>query len=143
MPGPAPKRSETRRRTNEPAIPIVKTPGAAASQPPLAIVKCHPLAAALYASLKDSPESKFFTPAAWQRARVASYVLSELLKNAGAKGISSMMYAAIQSDWKALLIDPAEQRRLGIEVQAASSEVDPNATRALATVTSLESRLSG
>ena len=33
--------------------------------------------------------------------------------------MSSMMYQALQADWRSLLIDPAELRRVGIEVRKA------------------------
>jgi hypothetical protein len=136
--GPAPKRSDQRRRTNKPATPVVKPPGAAAKAPELGLEGIHPLALAVYEALKDSTESRYFTPAVWQRARVNTYVLSKLLESSR---MSSQMYAAVQADWKDLLLSPAEQRRLGIEVQAA--EVDEDEEAADATVTSLVSRLGG
>ena len=37
---------------------------------------------------------------------------------------SAIMYSAIQDDWKSLLVDAGEQRRLGIEVQAAQVDED-------------------
>jgi hypothetical protein len=98
----------------------------------------HPLASGWYAALVVSPEARFFTPAVWERARVNVLVLSRLLRSSR---MSSQMYAAVQADWKSLLVDPAEQRRLGIEVQAAG--VDPAVERAAATVTDLRSRLGG
>ena len=105
--------------------------------PPLDLDEVHPLARELYESLQGSPEARFFTPAVWQRVRVHIAVLSKLL---GSGRMSSQMYAALQGDWKSLLVDPAEQRRLGIEVQAAA-EVDEDEERADATVTSLMTKL--
>lgn len=138
MPGPVPKRSEQRRRVNAPARPLVKPVGAAPA-PALGLDDAHPLAVELYEALKGSAEARFFTPAVWQRARVHVLVLSTLLRSSR---MSSQMYAALQGDWKSLLVDPAEQRRLGIEVQAVA-EVDVDAERADATVTSLMTKLGG
>lgn len=137
MPGPPPKRSEQRRRKNAPVRPILPVSGAAPKAPPLG-VEVHELASDWYESLAGSPESRFFTPAVWQRARIAALMLSRLILSSKP---SSMWYAAIQSDWRSLLVDPAEQRRLQIEVQEAVE--DPDAAHAAATVTDLTARLGG
>lgn len=78
--------------------------------------EAHALAVSWFEALKDGPEAKFYTAAMWQRARVVADMLSRLLLSARP---SSQMYAAIQADMKSLLVDAAELRRLGIEVQAA------------------------
>jgi hypothetical protein len=140
MPGPVPKRSEQRRRANKPARELVKPTGAAPA-PELAIEELHPLALSLFESLTKSVEARFYTEAVWQRVRVHCYVLSETLYANNGKAISSMMYTALQADWKSFLVDPAEQRRLGIEVQA--EQADPDADVADSTVSSLVNRLSG
>jgi len=115
MPGPAPKRSDQRRRRNKPTMPISKVEGAALSQPVLGL-EVHPLVADWYAALADGPEAQFYTPAMWQRARIVARMLDGVI-TAGRP--SSQMYAALQSDMKSLLVDAGELRRLGIEVQAA------------------------
>jgi hypothetical protein len=115
--GPAPKRENQRRRQNKPKRPVEKRPGGAAAAPELDLEEAHPLAAALFQALKNSPESAYLTSAAWQRARVSAHVLSTQL-NSGR--ISAVLYQAIQADWKALLIDAGELRRLGIEIQRAA-----------------------
>lgn len=141
MPGPPPKRSEHRRRANTPksqqTAALVKPEGAV-DAPPLDLTDVHPMAAALFESIAGSPEAQFFTPAVWQRARVHTLLLSNLLR---ADRPSANMYAALQSDWQALLISPAEQRRLGIEVQRVVADDDEAA--ADATVLDLKAKLSG
>lgn len=117
--GPVPKRSEQRRRTNAPAVPVSKIPGAAAAAPALG-VEVHPLVASWFAALERGPEARFYTPAVWQRARIVAVMLSKVLESGRP---SSQMYAALQSDMKSLLVDPGELRRLGIEVQAADEPV--------------------
>lgn len=139
MPGPAPKRSEHRRRANTPKSQepagLVKPVGAV-DAPELGIADVHPLAAALFGSIAASPEAQFFTPAVWERARVHTSLLSRLLNS---DRPSANMYAALQSDWQAMLISPAEQRRLGIEVQRVVEDADEDAAEA--TVHELAARL--
>jgi len=122
MPGPAPKRSDQRRRRNKPAIDISKVEGAAASQPELGL-EVHPLVADWYAALDEGPEAQFYTPAMWQRARIVARMLDGVI-TAGRP--SSQMYAALQADMKSLLVDAGELRRLGIEVQAAEAQPEGN-----------------
>lgn len=124
--GPAPKRESQRRRENKPERPIEHIDGAAPA-PPLDL-DVHPLAEAMYDALCSSMEAGYLTAASWQRARISAYVLSEQLNR---HEVSSVMYTALQQDWKALLIDPAEQRRLGIEVNRAP-EVDEDEVSAVA-----------
>lgn len=139
MPGPPPKRSEHRRRANTPksqeAAGLVKPVGAV-DAPELGLSDVHPVAQSLFDSIASSPEAQFFTPAVWQRARVHTHLLSRLLNS---DRPSAQMYAALQGDWQALLISPAEQRRLGIEVQRVVEDTDEDA--AAATVLSLAAKL--
>jgi len=135
-PGPPPKRAADRRRENKPARPVEHVDGAV-PPPELNLDTVHPLAADMYEALKASPESAYLTPVAWQRARMSAYVLSKQLLRG--EGVSSVMYAAIQQDWKALLIDPAELRRLSIEVRKAPTS-DPDADAAVARLDEFRSR---
>lgn len=132
MPGPAPKRSDQRRRVNKPRTPIVKVAGAAPA-PPLGMEGLHPLAVAWYESLPGSPEAAYYTPAIWQRARLTAFTLSGALFR---PSMSAPLWQALQNDMRDLLVSSAELRRLGIEVQASSGE-DPDAAHADATVTEL------
>lgn len=117
MPGPAPKRSDQRRRRNKPAIEISKVDGAAPEAPELGL-EVHQLVADWYAALALGAEAKFYTPAMWQRARIVARMLDGVITSGRP---SSQMYAALQSDMKSLLVDAGELRRLGIEVQAADA----------------------
>lgn len=128
MPGLPPKRSDQRRRQNKPRIPVEKVQGAAPAPPDLGLDDPHPLSLSLFEALKHSPESAYLTAAGWQRARISAKVLSDLL-NSGR--VTAGMYEAIQADWKALLIDAGELRRLGIEVQRAT-QVDAEEESAVA-----------
>lgn len=116
--GPAPKRSDQRRRQNVRQFELVAIPGAAVVAPTLG-VEAHPMAGAWFAALEHGPEAQFYTPAMWQRARIVAVMLSRLLESARP---SAQMWAALQTDMRGLLCDPAEMRRLGIEVQARISK---------------------
>lgn len=122
--GPIPKRPDQRRRRNAPAIPLVKVCGAASAPPPLAIEVC-PVVADWYASLADGPEARFYTPALWQRARLVAKMLDGVLTSGRP---SAQMYAALQADMRALLVDAGELRRLGIEVTASEPIVPATVT---------------
>lgn len=130
--GPAPKREGQRRRRNKPDTPVEHVAGAGAPEPPpLDLPNAHHLAVDLYDALRNSAEAAYLTPAAWQRARVSALVLSQQLASGKP---SAVMYSALQADWKALLIDAGELRRLGIEIGKAEA-VD---TDELAAVSALD-----
>lgn len=109
--GPIPKRSDKRlgHRSKAEMARITKIPGAAESVPALGF-EAHPMVADWYASLAEGAESAYYTPALWQRARIVAVMLSKLLESGRP---SSQMYAALQADMKALLVDAGELRRLG------------------------------
>lgn len=136
--GPAPKRDDQRRRQNKRARPTEHLDGAV-PPPDLDLESVHPLAADLYEALKASPEAAFLTPAAWQRARLMVHVLSKQMRRG--EGVSAVMYTAIQQDLRALLVDPAELRRLSIEVRKAPT-TDPDEDAAVAHLDDFRSRTS-
>ena len=109
MPGPVLKRSDQRRRRNKSALGLDKIIGAAESVPDLG-AEVNPMVADWYASLAEGAEAAYYTPALWQRARIVAVMLSKLLETGRP---SSQMYAALQGDMKALLVDAGELRRLG------------------------------
>ena len=129
--GPIGKRSDHRHGHRTKAENAVDQIFGAAPQPELGL-DVHELAESWYAALADSPESQYYTPAMWERARIVAQMLSGVLR---AGRPSSQMYAAIQSDMKSLLVDAGELRRLGIEVQSAESQP-------VAPVTDFRARLS-
>lgn len=123
MPGPVPKRSDQRRRRNAPAFGLDKVGGAAVAVPELDVEGLHPLVEDWYSSLAAGAEAPYYTPALWQRARIVAVMLSKVLESGRP---SSQMYAALQNDFKSLLVDAGELRRLGIEVQAGEVAADAN-----------------
>ena len=136
--GPPPNRSEQTRRRNKREIEPEQMLGAAAEPPEIDESLLHPLAVELFEIAKASPESQFFTPLVWRRFKVHLTLLSTLLDSGSP---SATMYAALQSDWRDFLISPADQRRLGIEIQKAAADEDEEA--ADATILALHGRISG
>lgn len=127
MPGPPPKRSEHRRRSNTPAtqeMSGVDRSGVAAEAPELGF-EAHPLVESLYASLPDSIEGKFYSAADWQRVRLELWYLNELLMAGKTPG--AMAWSAMQTAMSALLISPADKRRVGIELQRRKVDADEDA----------------
>lgn len=141
MPGPAPKKASQRRRANKPksygaSDPVIA--GQAVPAPDLGITDCHPMVADLYESLVGSVEGKFFSAADWQRARLECLYIHKTLQreNPGAQA-----WAAIQTGLGALLVSPAEKRRVGIELN--KSTVDPDEDAAVASLDEYRRQLGG
>lgn len=79
--GPAPKRTEQRRRTNAPPVPVDKAPAGAkgAVKAPAANRKWHPVARRWYESLSKSGQSKFYEASDWAAAWVIAESMSREL----------------------------------------------------------------
>ena len=138
--GPVPNRSDQRRRTNKPEVPIVSASSGsvAASQPP-ADESWHRLAVDWYRALAVSGQSEFFQASDWAQAQVWAHLLSvELLKDKP----SAMMIAAWASGAGELLTTEGARRRMRIELERAKPS-DPGEDHADATVTDLTARIGG
>jgi hypothetical protein len=111
MPGPVPKRSEQRRRRNKPVRePVTPAVGAALAPDLPGRDELHPQAVALWDALVVGVEAQFYTAAVWSRAVIHVHVFDRWLRG----DRKAALYKALQADWKSLLVDVAEQRRLGI-----------------------------
>lgn len=108
--GPAPTRSEERRRTQPPAIPVIKTGPEDMARMPFAIdlsprpperdrisENWHPLALELWEALQRSPESMWITSAGWAAARIMCEQLSRELKPQ-VVGITEGQYVDVDPD---------------------------------------------
>jgi hypothetical protein len=155
--GPVPKRSEQRRRTNEPVIPIAKADGAGRVTVPAADRSWHPVALRWYRSLAKSGQARWYEPSDWAVAYLVAESMSrDLLEQvvgviqqgpqAGEivreriplKGASLSAYLRAFS---VLLVTEGDRRRVQVELQR--PEADPDDARVDATVTDLRSRLAG
>lgn len=128
--GPAPKRTDQRRRANKPEIPVASAPASGKAEMPPPDDGWHPLARDMYASLKDSGQSAFFEPSDWQAARLAAEATSRLLYS---DRFSAVLLAAVNSMWSGLLMTEADRRRLRIELEKPKAD-----TAAAAAVTDLD-----
>ena len=74
MPGPAPKPPSKRRRYNRPksygAADPVTAPAAAIQVRELGIENPHPLVAAMWDTVRESVEARFYSDADWERLRM-------------------------------------------------------------------------
>src|SRR5688500_1345345 len=113
MPGPAPKRSEVRRRRNKQDIDRVQVAGVV-EPPELGVEDAHPLAVDLYEALKESGQARWYEPTDWARARLLVWSLSKMLDSGRP---SAMLLAALQKDMDALLVSEAERRRVRMEIE--------------------------
>jgi hypothetical protein len=113
MPGPAPKRSDQRRRRNKVDIDKVELDGLV-SVPELGIDRVRPMVADFYRSLAESGQARYFEPSDWQRARLMCWSLDKMLKSGKP---SAMLLAALQKDMDALLVSEPERRRVHMEIE--------------------------
>lgn len=151
--GPVPKRSDQRRRTNEPERPITKAPASAGhATAPEADDGWHPVASAWYKSLAKSGQSTFYEPSDWATAFLIAESMSrdlsdqfvgftdsgETLKESiPLKGASLSAYLKAMGN---LLVTEGDRRRLAIELEK-PKPADPDVARAAATVTDIRTRL--
>lgn len=166
--GPVPKPAETRRRVNKPAIPVKKAPrGAPKPKPDAAAAavdkvwtpkradpKWHVIARDWYESLSLSGQSEFYEPSDWMTAYLMADSMSRDLKpqfvGFTEKGdiltepipMKGSSLAAYLKGMGNLLVTEGDRRRMSVDLRK-GKEADPDAERALATVTQLRARRSG
>jgi hypothetical protein len=126
MPGPLPKRASQRRRANKPksygaSEPTVIEPVSPEAQPELGF-EAHPLIGDLWSALGSSGEAQFYSAADWQRARLELFYGNRLVS--GGRSPGAQAWATFQAGLTALLVSPAEKRRLGIEARPPSQDAD-------------------
>lgn len=130
--GPAPKRSDQRRRTNEPAAgPAVKVDAGAPFRPRAANRKWHPIARQWYEALGKSGQSAFYVASDWALAYAIAESMSREYKprpvtlGKGEFAETVLMdlpvsASALQSWLKGasmLLCTEGDRRRVAIELQ--------------------------
>lgn len=135
--GPAPKRSDQRRRENKPEIPVATAAASREVKPPSADRAWHPIARGMFESLARSGQAAFFEPSDWQTARLAAESTSRLLK---AERFSAVLLSAVDSMWSKLLMTEADRRRLRIELERPKE--DTAATSAVSFLDDARKRLS-
>jgi hypothetical protein len=132
MPGPPPKRSAQRRRRNKPKSYGAASPLAfdAAEAPEALGFEAHNLIEGLWSALRESVEGQFYSAADWQRVRLELWFGHQLVSGGRAPGAQA--WSTFQSGLQALLVSPAEKRRLGID--ARPTVVDNDELAAVASI---------
>lgn len=141
--GPIPKRSDVRRRTNEPEGGIDSAPGADEVLIPAPHEGWHPIASEWYASLAESGQSDFYEPSDWAFAYYVAELLTRSLGYAldGAfvpVKVNGQLVTAVMAGMTELLTTEGARRRARIELERGAAPPDPQAEHA-ATVTQLRS----
>jgi hypothetical protein len=151
--GPVPKRSDQRRRVNEPTVPIIKSAGAVRVPVPKADGSWHPVALRWYRSLARSGQAKFYEPSDWAVAQLVAESMSRDLseqvvgvteRDGVLRDVIPLKGASLSAYLRAfsvLLVTEGDRRRAMVELQR--KEPDPDDARVDATVTDLRSRLGG
>lgn len=131
--GPVPKRSDHRRRTNSPAVPLSRVDGAEAVERPAADEAWHPVARRWYDALGESGQAVFYEPSDWATAYLMAESISRDLNpqfvgfaqtgrdettaeyaTIPLKGASLSAYLKAMSD---LLATEGARRRASVELQ--------------------------
>lgn len=111
--GPAPARSDQRRRRNKPETPVdrVEVDGEVTIPEPGA---WHDTAVAWYRSLEQSGQSRFFEPSDWQSAHFTAQMMDKCLR---ADDVSAQMVAQVRGMMTDLLSTESSRRRVGLELE--------------------------
>jgi hypothetical protein len=130
MPGPVPKHSDERMRRNSDVIPTEKVEAYGdVVMPALDLpFEPHPMVVDWYESLRMSAQSKFYEPSDWEYARLAAFIMNNILNSARP---SPEMFKALQSAMSNLLVTEGDRRRLRIEIARQPAKVDVDESEAL------------
>jgi hypothetical protein len=82
----------------------------------------HSLVERMWAALGESAEARFYSTADWERARWELWFADQVLRSG--KPIPGGVWAQIQHGLSALLVSPAEKRRVAIEVRPSGPDAD-------------------
>lgn len=113
-PGPIPKRSDQRRRNDDPSLPITKADAGARVECPPAEERWHPLARKWYEALAESGQAQFYEPSDWAHAALVTEGMSRMLY---ADRLSAQMFTAIDSASVRLMVTEGDRRRARVELQ--------------------------
>ena len=111
--GPAPARSDQRRRRNEPATPTTQVDLEGEVKVPNPLESWHPTAAAWYESLQHSGQSRYYEPSDWQNAHYCAGLMSQSLTE---DKVNAQLVAQVRGLMTDLLVTEGARRRVGLEV---------------------------
>jgi hypothetical protein len=130
MPGPVPKHSDERMRRNSDIIPTEKVEVYGEVVMPALDLPFdpHPMVVDFYESLRISAQSKFYEPSDWEYARLAAFIMNNILNSARP---SPEMFKALQSAMSNLLVTEGDRRRLRIEIARQPAKPENDESEAL------------
>jgi hypothetical protein len=132
--GPAPKRTDQRRRANKPEVPVDTRPGAAEVAVPKVNPQWHPLAKEWFKSLEASGQSVFYEPSDWATAKLLAETISRALKpqvvfvtKSGkvvkeAQPVKGTLLSALLKGMASLMITEGDRRRAHLELVRAQTQ---------------------
>ena len=113
-PGPVPKRSDQRRTTAAPGLPVTKADaGGSRVVCPDAEERWHPIARKWYEALAESGQSQFYEPSDWAHAALVTESMSRMLY---ADRLSAQMFSAIDAASVRLMVTEGDRRRARVEL---------------------------
>jgi hypothetical protein len=145
MPGPLPKPESQRRRRQKPkSYGAAEAVTVAPDQLRQNVVTkelgfdAHPLIADLWQSVRVSGEAQFYSAADWERLRLELWYGNRLVKQSYPSP-GAQAWAAFQAGLTAMLVSPAQKRRLGIAIER--NDYDPDEEAATADIADYQRRL--
>jgi hypothetical protein len=140
-PGPIPKRSEQRRRTNtyEGLDRIQVADERRGPDLPASVGDPHPLAYAWYESLRESGQAYYYEPSDWAQAAVWTQILSDQLRQ---MKVSAMVIQAWSNGAAELLTTEGTRRRMRLELLK-GNESDEDDEAAVLAIDDYQKRLGG
>lgn len=138
--GPAPKRSDQRVRRNEPGTKPAQVEQVGDVEIPAADESWHPTAAAWYASLQDSGQSRFYEPSDWQNAHYCAGLMSRSLTD---EKVNAQLVAQVRGLMTDLLVTEGARRRVGLEVVRTSGQDEPKPSGNVTRMEDRRKRVSG
>lgn len=122
--GPVPKRSDERRRRNQPTTPTMS--GTARGGEPSELREdIHPVARSWYDALSQSGQSEFYEPSDWATAVLCAEAMDCYMRNPNAS-----MLGQINAMMANLLVTEGARRRVSVELvrEPAVADVAPVAS---------------
>lgn len=115
MPGPVPKRSETRRRRNKPeGVQVEKAPAGAGIVWPEPSDSWDPIARRWFESIRTSGQAQFYEQSDVETA----YFVAEMMdRNLAASKVNGQLFSAVMSAMSDLLVTEGARRRARIELE--------------------------
>lgn len=113
--GPVPKRTDQRRRRNEPeGAKVVKARTRPAPDPQASNPEWHPTIRDLFDSLSQSGMAQFYEPSDWAFARLTCDLLSRSLL---AEKLPAMLIGSLMADLQRLGVTEGDRRRMRVELE--------------------------